>query len=530
MDLQKFQFGQFPSSMVAIRPIGGLGSRMKCIASFSIIATHFQIPLHVYWDTSAGFEKIDYTDLFDNVSKNLVFIDKVSWNILRNQEKRTVKLDEKITYLCKNYMYSDYPLQHFFLTRKPFRMTATCNRDLQKLFSRVLHQFIPTFTTQYTEYVRSFQPHPDIRKIVACGVQEWGSADVDVLGVHIRRNDALQSNISNKFTRPTNKDITGEIHKQLNLSENKHHVFVSTDDPQFFKMITETFSSEDRVHWYPWKHYNHTLTDEKGGQKKALVDMMTLRFCNRIIGTTISVFHELASFKQPRTIALHTYYPKTLQNLTKNNVQQLFIHFDDETEPQLKKTDSAEDAIKTTSKETAKEEERTHNSNNDSENKINEQQSTCDEDKLQRETAIDAKAEVKQVVDEPAQDTEEKEEKEEKEEDATKDPIDAETIPNTHESGTQRTELPTEHDDENTIHSEIEPTTTHIAKPNQIPPTSQLPNQQQSPITDNVSTNQRDQSISKKSLLYLYNANPDPTSLQKQLQILLNIHPNTNSS
>jgi hypothetical protein len=35
-------------------------------------------------------------------------------------------------------------------------------------------------------------------------------------------------------------------------------------------------------------------------------------------------------------------------------------------------------------------------------------------------------------------------------------------------------------------------------------------------------------SISKKTLLYLYNANPDPTSLQNQIESLLDIKRNTN--
>jgi hypothetical protein len=261
-----------------------------------------------------------------------VFIDKNSWDILRNKEKRTLKLDEKISYLSKNYIFSNYPLEQLFLTRKPFRMTAVCNRDLQKTHYSVLQRFIPSFTTQYRENARSFQPQPDIRKLVACGVKAWGGADVNVLGVHIRRNDALLSRIGNKFTKPTNTEMLGAIHKHLQ-SEPTHHVFVSTDDPAFLQTITEEFASEDCVHWYTWNHYNHALTNEKRGQKKALVDLMTLRFCNNIIGTTISVFHEMASLKLARAIALHSYYPNVSRTLSQCDLKMLVADFDDEVEP-----------------------------------------------------------------------------------------------------------------------------------------------------------------------------------------------------
>ena len=284
----------------------GLTHEMYCI--FFGYRFIFQIPLHIYWDTSDGFEKISFVDLFEKSPKNIAFIDKNSWNILRNKETRTLKLDEKISCLSKNYMFSNYPLEHLFLTRKPFRMTAVCNRDLQTTHFPVLQKFIPSFTTQYIENARSFQPQLDIRKMVACGVQAWGGADVNVLGVHIRRNDALLSKIGNKFTKPTNTDILDAIHKHLK-STHTCHVFVSTDDPAFFQTITEEFASEERVHWYTWNHYNHALTHEKGGQKKALVDLTTLRFCNKIIGTTVSAFQKMETLKLARTIALHSYSP-----------------------------------------------------------------------------------------------------------------------------------------------------------------------------------------------------------------------------
>ena len=55
----------FPSAVVAIRPVGGLASRLKCIASFAVLAGHFSVPLHVCWVSSASFEDVEWSELFD---------------------------------------------------------------------------------------------------------------------------------------------------------------------------------------------------------------------------------------------------------------------------------------------------------------------------------------------------------------------------------------------------------------------------------------------------------------------------------
>ena len=61
--ITSFESGSFPESMVVIRPVGGLSSRMKCIASFGAIAEYFHVPLYVFWTHSAGFEKIEFDAL-----------------------------------------------------------------------------------------------------------------------------------------------------------------------------------------------------------------------------------------------------------------------------------------------------------------------------------------------------------------------------------------------------------------------------------------------------------------------------------
>ena len=94
--------------MVAIQPIGGLASRMKCIASFAVIAHYFSVPLHVYWTGSAGFEEIGFEHLFDTnaLSDSIQFIEKATWSHLLT-ERHVVRLDTAIPYLSQNEQKSE---------------------------------------------------------------------------------------------------------------------------------------------------------------------------------------------------------------------------------------------------------------------------------------------------------------------------------------------------------------------------------------------------------------------------------------
>jgi hypothetical protein len=425
--------------MVAIKPVGGIGSRMKCIASFGAIADHFGVSLYVCWNTSDGFERIRCDELFEAVPSNVKLMDVTSWNLLRNSKGRTVKLDERISYLTQNYLFCDYKLEELFLTHRPFRLTAECNRDLQKLYGRTLHRFIPTFNEQYLRHLSSFQPVQSVKKLVAHEVACWGSANTNVLGVHVRRNDALQSRVSKKFASPTNKELMQVIDNHIEHtkadSDFQNLVFFATDDPDTFDVFAETYANEPRVRWYNWNRYKYNIREQKGGQLKALVDLVTMQCCNRVTGTTFSVFTEMARVHRVRSVVLHTYCPSLPTECTDDIVRALATPFNATEKPPTKEPTTKEPPTKepTTEKPTTKE----------------------------------------PTTKEPT----------------TKEPTTKE--PTTKEPTTK--EPPTK-----------EPTTTRTTNTNAEPKQTSL-------------------TISHKTLLYLYNANPDAHAFQKQIQKLLGL-------
>ena len=348
MSLHTFQQHTLPPRSVVIKPVGGLGSRMKCVASFGAIAKHFDVPLHVFWDTSVGFEKIECGDLFETLPANVQLIDHHSWSVIRAHRGRVVRLDERISYLTQNYKYADYKLDELFTTRKPFHLTAECNRDLQKLYGNVLRRFIPDFNTTYLHHLSCFKPVADVRELVAHEVNCWGNTTTDVLGVHIRRNDALYSRVGNKYANPTDQQLKVAIDNHLAQTPASasttptHIVFLSVDDPSAFQFFQHDYADEPRVRWYPWNRYTYKLSAEKTGQRKALVDLMTLRCCNRVIGTTFSVFNEIAQVPLARSVVLDTYCPaRRLMESSRDGVHKLAKEMDDEADPALAATTPA---------------------------------------------------------------------------------------------------------------------------------------------------------------------------------------------
>ena len=298
--------GAFPAQMVAIKPVGGLASRLRCIASFGVIADHFRVPLHVCWGASNGFEKIDIDALFDALPTNVRLLDASSWGTLRGGSVRqVVQLDAYVSYLKKDYRYANYQLQELFQTRKSWRITAECVRDLQKLYGGVLHRFIPQFGSKYTDKLHAFTPCAAVRTMVAHEVNAWGE-NVHVLGVHFRRNDALQTAFAHRYAAPSDAELMDAMDAQLarnkdaddtSSTEPTYRVFVCTDDPNVYDDVHAKYGDDARVRCFPWKRYTQRDNASKHGQRKALVDLMTLRHCDSVRGTSFSAFYEIGKLR-----------------------------------------------------------------------------------------------------------------------------------------------------------------------------------------------------------------------------------------
>ena len=490
MDLHHFEKDALPARMVAIKPIGGLGSRMKCIASFAVIAQHFGVPLYVYWNVSAGFEKIECNELFEKIPDNVRLLAPNSWNLLRGSTGRVIKLDERISYLTRNYMFSDYRLEELFHTRKPFRLTAECNRDLQKLYGSILHQFIPQFNAKYLQKLVTFEPIAVVKKLVACEVRSWGDTDTNVLGVHLRRNDALQSRVSNKYLSVSDNEAMAIV--DTHLDENSavsNTVFLAIDDPYTFDTFAEKYKEEPRVRWYNWKRFNYKLHTQKGGQLKALADLTTLRCCTKVVGPSFSVFNEVARLSIARSVVLHSYCLQTSDSNNTDTHHQLIMMIDTEEPPEPEPEPEPEPAP-----EPEPEPAPAQKSNKNEKEK---------QDKPPQEPDIVPKPESNIECNESNPD------------------LPAPKISN----ALQEQTAPVEPADANQVHGESDADNKQNTHTKAI---SNATNTNEEGTTQSAVDSNK--SIAVKTLLYLYKANPDPIALQNQVRLLLHIDSNTDST
>lgn len=297
-----------PAKLVAIRPIGGLASRLKCIASFAVLAQHWQCPYYVYWSNSPSFEDVSWETLFEQeLPFTVEWIDEAKWTSIRTT-KDTIKLESFIPYLSENYRQPFTDIKPLFQTRRPQKITAECNRELSTVYSSQLSYIIRGFHASMKQYWGSFNPAQGIREIIGTQIRQWNLAGAtDVLGIHVRRNDALQSRLSARYSSPSDEQILKWIKEQVarnsdsnpSAEDNKDtrphfHVFVATDDPHVAETIYTHFGEDPCVHMYPWKRYVQKHGESIHGQTKAVVDLYTLRFCNRIVGCDFSVFTKMA--------------------------------------------------------------------------------------------------------------------------------------------------------------------------------------------------------------------------------------------
>lgn len=383
----------FPPTVVAVKPVGGLASRLKCLASFAVLAEYFGVTLHVCWTASDGFEAVAWDALFAPPPFPVEWIDTPRWQALRS-DPTTVALEKHVTYLLTDYKYPFFDLRPLLQTRRPQRLTAACNRELGGVYGDVLHRAIPTFATRMRAYWTAFAPSADVHAIVATQVRTWSTPTTDdttddttetpaahVLGIHVRRNDALRSKLGRRYLTPTDAEVVAQIATQLARNEgakqadatgdeekdapgdkvedtkeegdtNKeehtetstpepttdappapsspltgpHHVFFATDDPDAAAAVAGAYAEHPCVHVFPWRRYAQRPGAPVLGQKKAAADLFALRYCDRVTGTVFSVFTELAKCALHRSaVAVDTGTPVTATATT--------TEWDDEAEP-----------------------------------------------------------------------------------------------------------------------------------------------------------------------------------------------------
>ncbi len=168
-----------PPPQFIIKPDGDLASRLRCIASFAVVAKAMGVVLQVYWptDTDSLFEP---TSLFSSLpsttgpSRVFEWVSVHTWDTARDRDD-SVHLEQEIPYLRGNYLYSTYKIRSLFTTAEAvtdpnafvpigstrpttFCYTARCTREWSERNAFVLALHVPLFQEEYVQVLRKWVP------------------------------------------------------------------------------------------------------------------------------------------------------------------------------------------------------------------------------------------------------------------------------------------------------------------------------------------------------------------------------------
>lgn len=262
-----------------LRPLNGLGNRMRAIAAARALAATTDAALTVFWEVGPGLEA-RYEDLFepDGACK------------VRNIDPRVSRADA-LAYL----LYSEHPAvrgvptgwipRALFGERilRQLRPEDHAPEALERLVRRGPRTLITSWWAFYGGVALDFsffRPRPAQRAAVDAIAARFGPA---AIGVHIRRTDnvnAIRLSPTAAFVAAMADAVDADADARF---------FLATDCPDTERQIVARFGR--RVITRP----RETSRDSRQGMLDAVIDLFALARTRRILGSYYSTFSETAA-------------------------------------------------------------------------------------------------------------------------------------------------------------------------------------------------------------------------------------------
>jgi hypothetical protein len=267
---------------IYLKPINGIANRIFNISSFVDFAKKFTFEkIYICWSESQGFSYDKFEDLFsvESVDKSIIeFISK----------------DEYID-ACKNYFIlnevisqNQYTLEYQYL-KPQYDITKyiTDNTFCYSWFAAI-HYLFPSIINPSYEFIRLLKPNKSIQSILSTV-----SFPSDIVGVHIRRGDAISTTLQ-EYHRSTDASFINKIN-----NSKSQNFFLATDCEITQKKIINSCPNKN-ILTYSKQFDSSNLTSEgfKPSQKSSVVEMYLLAKTKEIIGTRFSTFGLLSSMIQ----------------------------------------------------------------------------------------------------------------------------------------------------------------------------------------------------------------------------------------
>jgi hypothetical protein len=278
-----FKLDKFETNKpVAIKVKNGLCNRLRTLGSFHALAKELNRPFLLCWDRSNGWSDERFEDLFENP-------------IMQITTAQFLELASKS--LCiEKYFHNDQKISEpgfdiDMLNDRSRAITYFGDRELVALFPRKVTLWRwPTLGHGYRTFVRSLRP---IKSCLHEIDRVSAGFDRSIIGVHIRRGDALQSTIAEKFLVSSDEAFLNEMSAIVRQND-KATFFLATDCDTTQATFQKHFGSRISVNDKKRFVANNWL-ERKENQADAVIDLWLLSRTSRIIGNNYSSFSSTAA-------------------------------------------------------------------------------------------------------------------------------------------------------------------------------------------------------------------------------------------
>lgn len=269
--------------VLIVKPVGGLGNRIRVVASFELLARYTGRAFRVCWAPGAGFSDETLDELFDHEfdQADEAEFTRGSTDGLRLERSRAERRDARAS------MPSITTLRD--VAAAPV-VTYVGYHRLDRALQGVT-DLPASFTADYLDAVRRWRPVESIRASVDLIAQHF---DHSTIGVHIRRGDALVDPANLRRARRSTDAAFARRMDALLAANDGTTFFLATDAEETEAQFVDRYG--DRIRTHSDKRFvpSH-FTGPKDNQRDGVVDLFALARTSSILGSNASSFSRLAA-------------------------------------------------------------------------------------------------------------------------------------------------------------------------------------------------------------------------------------------
>ena len=288
---------------IALKPYNGLGNRFRSIASCILLSNYLKIPLYVYWTSTRGFDDTKLSEIidYDNLKRryDIGLIDASDWKQIRNE---SIKLETKFSLLHEQSPFTsdtsvdrehterkEEYIENIF-TSKWKKLSLKTGNSLNWVFESRYDEVLPEHWIEHSKILKEIKPSKKVLSMSSQTIKKFGD---NVLGVHIRRGDATNTDFYSEHKNKYSSDVSKYIKRTKELLNSKYKkVFVATDCKDSLELFKKTFN--DRCIIYE-KNFNESVWHkQKQGQLDARVEQHLLSCTDYLLTSEWSTFSDFA--------------------------------------------------------------------------------------------------------------------------------------------------------------------------------------------------------------------------------------------